>query len=130
MNEQFVPYEIALKLKEKGFDDKCIAYYTADTHQLSLVHGYGELMFADYVYLGNVVKCVPCPLYQQVFQWFREKHGIVCTIILGQNPQNYYPEFSILKEHKTFSHKHDMKMWFDSYEKTELACINKMLELI
>ena len=27
MKEQFVTYEIALKLKELGFDEPCIAYY-------------------------------------------------------------------------------------------------------
>lgn len=31
MKEQFVTYEIALKLKELGFDEKCVAsYYTYD----------------------------------------------------------------------------------------------------
>ena len=27
MNEDFVPYELAVKLKEKGFKEQCIAYY-------------------------------------------------------------------------------------------------------
>jgi hypothetical protein len=28
MNKEFVPYELAVKLKELGFVDECMAYYT------------------------------------------------------------------------------------------------------
>ena len=31
MKDQFVPYEIAVKLKEKGFDQPCLGYYTQYT---------------------------------------------------------------------------------------------------
>lgn len=31
MEEQFVPYEIALKLKKKGFDEPCFRYYYTAT---------------------------------------------------------------------------------------------------
>ena len=50
MEKEFVPYEIAKKLKELGFDIQPISYYT------------------DRI------------LYQQAFRWFREKHDLIYII--------------------------------------------------
>jgi hypothetical protein len=30
MRDQFVPYEIAVKLKEKGFDEECFGWWFVD----------------------------------------------------------------------------------------------------
>ena len=75
MNNLFVPYEIALKLKEKGFDEPCFItlnpYRTIrDSHRHN-----------DSYYFHNSSslleeKCVAAPLYDQVIDWFIEKHNI------------------------------------------------------
>lgn len=49
MKRLFVPKNIALIAKEKGFDEECLGNYEA-------------------------------PLYQQLIDWFRNKHGIVIWI--------------------------------------------------
>lgn len=36
MNEDFVTYELAVKLKEKGFDEPCYGYYHRDGGDNSL----------------------------------------------------------------------------------------------
>lgn len=45
MNEDFVPFELAKKLKEKGFKEECIAYYHAD----------GELLYNIGQYRGGEI---------------------------------------------------------------------------
>ena len=64
MNNEFIPYEQALELKELGFDDYNIAWY-ADIDEKP------RIVFLNY---GNHWK-ICAPLYQQAFRWFRsEEH--------------------------------------------------------
>jgi len=39
MEEQFVPYELALSLKELGFNEKCLKSYNKITYKLSHLNG-------------------------------------------------------------------------------------------
>lgn len=68
MKHLFVPYEIALKLKEKGFNELCLANY------------YDEIEVGMMLTIGNKYgykyNQTPAPLYQQVIDWFREKYGL------------------------------------------------------
>lgn len=68
MNKQFVTYEIALKLKELGFDEECLGYYTDGHLILSVRQPY---------YPHKVTKA---PLWQQVIDWLREKYNLYVNI--------------------------------------------------
>jgi predicted ATP-grasp superfamily ATP-dependent carboligase len=69
MENLFVPYEIALKLKEKGFDEPSLAYYDKDKDFIiGILNNIGLKRF------------ISAPLYQQVVDWFREKHKIVIYV--------------------------------------------------
>ena len=35
MNKEFTPYDLALELKELGFDEKCLFFYTEGTREVS-----------------------------------------------------------------------------------------------
>jgi len=122
MTKEFIPYQQALDLKELGFNERCVAYYTADTKQLALVQGYSNLMFADYVHLANTVKSVPCPLYQQAFRWFREKYALD-SYIRHEAPDGeaYY---DIVIGEDVFD------LMCDTYEEAELACLIKLIEIV
>ena len=74
MKKLFVPYEIALKLKELGFNEECFGEYRqfdGDTPYLQLYQDIDSCSTddADYCY---TTECL-APLYQQVIDWFREK---------------------------------------------------------
>jgi len=74
MKHLFVPYKLALKLKEKGFKEECICGYNSF-----------KLLTSKVSYsTGNDCECrwddrydtdVRAPLYQQVIDWF-DKKGI------------------------------------------------------
>jgi len=68
MKEQFVPYEIAIKLKEKGFDEPCLAWSTEYGEYILVETKEGE----D----SNTFRGISIPLWQQVIDWFRVKYNL------------------------------------------------------
>ena len=75
MKEQFVTYEIALKLKELGFDEECLAYFNNDKYR-DLICTCENGMDGDFTvhhYSGDV----NAPLWQQVIDWFDNKNIII-----------------------------------------------------
>jgi hypothetical protein len=65
MNKEFVLYELAVKLKEKGFEEDCLAHYTLHGKQLIIRQ-------TEFTYQGVIL----APLYQQVVDWFETKHNL------------------------------------------------------
>lgn len=64
MEKEFVPYDLALVLKELGFDEKCLSYPMSNTDASG----------------RTWTSVIVAPLYQQAFRWFREKYGLICYI--------------------------------------------------
>jgi len=99
MKDLFLPYELAVKLKEKGFDEPCLTYYLNKT----FCFGSSETGKADSIgkNLTNSSWCgnnfasnseslfVSAPLYQQVVNWvflkFNEQfeHNLKLTIYIA-----------------------------------------------
>lgn len=84
MEKEFVTYEIALKLKELGFDEPCFGYYT----ESRLLHLGGRLGSIDDVtinkkYVDDICQndntCL-APLWQQVIDWLREEHDVIIDV--------------------------------------------------
>lgn len=70
MNEDYVSYKLALKLKECGFDEPCRDFYwTSD----------GTFKHTDELVHKNSLSCgtmVAAPLLYHAQKWLREKKGI------------------------------------------------------
>jgi len=131
MNNEFVSYEIALKLKQLGFDEPCFTYYYELTSNLRTHLGVD--INNAWTYSGNKkLGFTLAPLYQQVFRWFRDKHNILGSIY--SNASGYLFEWhdSIGGTHRGWSEyegPNDGGCW-DSYEEAEDACITKLIEII
>ena len=95
MEEQFVTYEIALKLKELGFNKPCLAsYYTDDERNYAKDGTYDcrqkisssidfdpfKEEFDNFYINSNETYYVSAPLWQQVIDWFKEKHNMYIEI--------------------------------------------------
>ncbi len=73
MKHLFVSYEIAKQLKDKGFNGQCFCYwYLGDTGN-NVDHFVYEGSFMDY---NTSDLSISVPLYQQIVDWFRDKHGL------------------------------------------------------
>lgn len=71
----FVTYEIALKLKEKGFDQPCFGSYY-DEGKFSF---WNWTVYTDYPYLTKnsvLINMIAAPLWQQVIDWLSDVHNI------------------------------------------------------
>ncbi len=94
MNEDFVTYEIAKKLKKKGFKKKCLAHY--DCYGVLLPSTYIETWDArncedlDYTFflrsfneglLHTIGVVYDAPTIARVLKWLREKHYIHFEVV-------------------------------------------------
>ena len=132
MKKQFVTYDIALAMKELGFDEKCCAIYRKS-------HLYPILGFEKF----NSVKksVIAAPLWQQCMDWLKEKHGIFVFIDMGKYYDSYegaYPFQAWCKIYKnkelinsiTVRNKLDNENYiFYSYKEAREQAILKCIEL-
>jgi hypothetical protein len=125
MENEFIPYEQALDLKELGFTEPCIAYY----------NGYKELdhLMPERVIIGrdyNGETITSAPLYQQAFRWFREKYQIDSCIHrnggMNIDERGFLPYYEIIIRHKS----PELKCVKYSYEEAELECLKKLIEIV
>jgi len=115
MNNEFVSYEIALKLKELGFDEPCFGKIYADGGSEQLSYPYKN---SDQI--GKVTSC-SAPLYQQVFRWFREKYGV------------YFYKKNSLKINGVFPHHTIMYNYVlngGDEENAELECVKELISIV
>ena len=80
MTEQFVPFEVAVKMKELGFDEKCLTSYSPDgklmsiwnvalgdtDHELYLEDSLDKLYCRNST---NVSNYIAAPLWSQLFSY-------------------------------------------------------------
>lgn len=64
MKHLFVPYDLAVKIKEKGFNGHCLAYYDIGGN-LNIEKSKNHEQYYQQHCLA--------PLYQQVIDWFKDK---------------------------------------------------------
>lgn len=118
-DDEFVPYDLSLQMKELGFNYSTFAYSTVNKKKnIEFRH---SVIFVNH---NSLEHRVSNPLFQQAFEWFRENKKLMCQIEKGENSENYYPVIDGV------SHKFDRTMWFDTYRLGELACIKKLIELV
>jgi hypothetical protein len=121
----FVPYELALELKQLGFDEPCNTCYD----KLEMVASYGASVF-DYKNYNTSGYMVSRPTFSQAFRWFREKHNLRCQInyIGGLINKTTWWDISVIGHYNTDPKEWEMK--YQPYEEAELACLRKLIEIV
>ena len=116
MENQFVTYELAVKLKGFGFDKNCFSYYRCDEKFITLTNYHDNHNDSE--------SRVSAPLWQQAFDWFREKHNLH-----GLNSCLINSEWSIVIDNTSNSHQ---IYWSKTigYKEARQACLEKLIELI
>jgi len=137
MNKEFVSYEIALKLKELGFDEPCFTYYYELTSNLRTHIGVD--IGNAWTYSGNKkLGFTLAPLYQQVFFWFREQHNWQSSIEATKDQHNHELGFNYWiwnsktsQEHYTMPKNRPSGDWcFTTYEEAQKECIMDLISII
>jgi len=122
MEKEFVPYELALRMKQLGFNKPCFKGYTEEYKTL--------IAFSNTHTNTSVRNTLPtkpftAPLYQQAFRWFESKgyRNYVASNQFG-GKVNYW--FSITPpEELTYSDNKGR----NTKEEAELACLKKLIEI-
>ncbi len=140
MNKEFVPYEIALKLKELGFNEPCFAMWTKGLSEFE----YGSMMlpriFSSKFRLNDTQSCqsyvnnpdtpfgVAAPTFSQAFKFFREKCNLISNL---QYYGNWNFEIFRITELAEPIDDLDINYTFKggTYEEAELECLKKLIEL-
>ena len=136
MKKQFVTYEIALKLKKLGFNE--ISRFGQET---SLYTKEGKHTFyANYGFMGSGLSggYIYAPLWQQVIDWFRDKHNTNIEPIRFPNilkwgfvvtDMTIIPKQQTLRENINMSLKVTDVRRFDTFEESREQAILKAIEL-
>ncbi len=124
MKNEFVTYDIALALKELGFDQEGFAYYIeGDDDDFLTINRIRSLSDKSF-------PIVIAPLYQQAFRWFREKHNLTTHIQWNVGGiWDYTVEKSIPRGMLDMSPTRYM-VGLKTYEEAELACLRKIIEIV
>ena len=90
MEKQFIPYELALELKELGFDEECFSLYFNNGEFSEMFHSF--YTNAEVVMRLNAV-CAP--LWQQAFDWLFQKYSLSLLIT---NSSSYEDKIKLLDD--------------------------------
>lgn len=122
MNEDFTPFELAVKLKEKGFNEPCYKYYQRGVLDSDdCWNRYNR---------GTANRC-SAPTISQVLKWLREER----FIFIGLSPMPTYDSEEMV-EWRSAVYKTDKQgglscqeeFYFQSYEHAALAGIEYVLD--
>lgn len=124
MNEDFVTYELADKLKEKGFNEPCYGYYHRDGGDDSFeVCGNGT---CDFLNSKNIHR-IAAPTISQVLKWLRKEKKIFLEIVIVCNGVDAEYMCDIYKINPAIECL-DSTGYFKTYELTALAGIEYVLD--
>ena len=142
MEKELVPHDIALALKEIGFNEPCYATYTdnsgGDSFGIILhlknrpksnsdLKHLNTLPSGEGLFIGINEKGCAAPLYQQAFTWFREEHdlfseisfrdGSFCAYIGELTSVDFIPDYSYSLETQDFN-------------EAQKDCLRKLIEIL
>lgn len=124
LEKEFVPYQENLELKELGFNEPCFGYYyTLDGKYWEFAEKSEYYKLDDEINIGGKFN-LPVSTFSQAFRWFREKYKLVSWVYCSNEPNGY---FAIILAHKRLV-LYDAQ--FNTYEEAELACLNKLIEIV
>lgn len=113
MKKEFVPYEVALELKELEFVEPCYSLYNS----------FGEFIMSTDSVDYNQLPFTSAPTYSQAFRWFREKYKVRFFIQSGMSDLGEF--FKVI-----FPDGEQRGMSYTTYEEAELACLKKLIEVV
>jgi hypothetical protein len=144
MEKEFVPYELAVKLKAIGFDEPCFAKYTfipEDEIDWFTIPEQGITNKTSFGSSKNYNSksfekegTISAPTFSQAFRWFREKHqknnilfsdGYQWTFDLRWADEDSLDKYPSVQ----FPRREVGREMFDTYEEAELACLAKLIEI-
>lgn len=142
MNHLFVPQKESLELKEIGFNEPCLAKYAIyNPKDPVALFPQSQDFFKGYFNFcknSDYTDKIAAPLYQQAFDWFREKHGYIHTICRVYNWSKEIPEYegfcvyigSKDPKVKLKCNDHFISNFYQDYREAELVVLKTLIEIV
>jgi hypothetical protein len=112
MNKEFIPYNIAIELKQLGFNEPCFGL---------LINGKFHFIFSEH----QLDTIVLAPTFSQAFRWFRENHKLDGFVQIEPLNEKYgYVTYDREKGNYIESKRKY------TLEKAELECLIKLIEIV
>ncbi len=133
IENEFIPYQLALELKQLGFDEPCLAYYK--NGRITGVNKWDREAWDFHVITNKDITSVTseiviAPTYSQAFRFFRENYHLIGGIqyIGGETPKTTWWDIYVVG-HYNVDYK-EMSMKYQPYEDAEKACLKKLIEIV
>jgi hypothetical protein len=124
IEKEFIPYELALELKQLGFRERCFGHYWENLF-------YFETTFNHPSTMPNRPESCLAPTYSQAFRWFWENYELDSEIHMNHEYGVKFYTYLVLKLEKSIvSHKSGYAVKQNTYEEAELACLKKLIEIV
>lgn len=125
IEQEFIPYEQALALKELGFNEPCLSFYN-DKKEIVIA---SENDFkASFAFDNN--NPILSPLYQQAFSWLLKEHSLYAVIIPTITMHWTFKTMTVVEgmiEVPPYNHVEAID--YSTYREAELECIKKLIEI-
>ena len=135
LTAEFIPYDLALELKELGFDE--ISLFCYDT-----VHEGNPLSHCPHLLLNSQLEGfenepISAPLWQQAFDWFREEKDLLNHLTTHLNTWGEDGALETSYGYRIMIDKDGWKcdVWeklsrYETYEEAEFECLVKLIEIV
>ena len=137
MNKEFIPFKEAKRLKKLGFNEPCFGYYENQSKLLIInytnpvhipeEHKSRPAMFR--VDNRNSVLSqwmITAPLYQQAFEWFRDKYRLEQMITFNHVTQ----EYAVMIMYRSSTKAYGWISPIRNYEDARLECLKEMIKIV
>jgi len=125
MTKEFLSYELAVKLKQLGFKERCLTYYENGIAMINSV-----LTVDGWDYNTSFLTYVSRPTFSQAFRWFREEHGVSVYISPLEDGSAFYhmvyTNINVPYSNRICS----LPSKWNTYEEAELDCLDKLIEIV
>ena len=145
MENEFVDYNLALRIKQLGFDKPCLAFYQVENFEEKPcgVDDKDEYLRTGFATCKNSEipeHFTAAPTWQSAFAWFREKYKLNGEINHLPNVEKYgviTADMTIkpkdLSKNENFERGFKVTNNFakyNTYEKAQEACLEKLIEIV
>ena len=125
IKKEFVPYDLALELKELGFDEEVVSmFYNGDN--ITYLNIPNKVNNEIISINKQKLNCLSRPTFSQAFRFFREKYMLSGEIYIFKNIWNFDIE-DISNSIQLYTS--DI-MCYNSYEEAELECLVKLIDIV
>ena len=129
MEKEFVPYELALRMKTLGFNENC---YRVGNPNGAICWRFMDVAGVEGVGIDDILLekfdklwWVEIPTFSQAFRWFREKGYLSYIEVFNDGKYDYTNVSSYFSEEVDYNDGP-----FDTYEEAELTCLKKLIEIV